>query len=184
MSETCEDCGRQFDSTQALGVHRSATHEAEDKPYTDADALQELYWDKGMSMRQVADELGTEPDRIDYWMDVHGIETRTAYTDRVEAPFKLDKDGYEIWKTYVDGYYARVRVHRLLAVAEYGFDAIADKDVHHKNGVRWDNRPENIEPMDPTDHRRHHGLERADGQRELMNDLREKGVLAGGGVDV
>jgi len=180
MTFSCADCGREFGTKQGLGVHRNATHEAEDKPYTDAETLREMYWGRGMSMRQIADELGTDHDRVDYWMDVHDIETRTGYAEQPHASLTIDKDGYPLWKTYVDGYHARVRVHRLLAVAEYGFDAVVGNDVHHKNGVRWDNRPENIEPMDPSEHRRHHGLERADEQRELMTKLREAGRLNGG----
>jgi len=27
---------------------------------------------------------------------------------------------------------------------EFGFDAVASRDVHHVNGIGWDNRPENI----------------------------------------
>jgi len=51
--------------------------------------------------------------------------------------------------------------HRLLAVVEcYPLDEpiesilhdLAEKDVHHRNGVKWDNRAENIEPVD---HARH-----------------------------
>lgn len=46
-----------------------------------------------------------------------------------------------------------VAVHRLLAVAEHGFDAVGpDVDVHHSNGVPWDNRPSNIELIDKGKH--------------------------------
>lgn len=31
-------------------------------------------------------------------------------------------------------------------VAEHGVDAVAGKHVHHKNGIRWDNRPEKLQP--------------------------------------
>jgi len=51
--------------------------------------------------------------------------------------------------------------HRLLAVAEYGLDEIAGKDIHHKNNIPWDNRPENIKPMSPSEHRSHHAKLRA-----------------------
>lgn len=35
-----------------------------------------------------------------------------------------------------------VRIHRLVAVAEYGIDYVndwSDYHVHHKNGIKWDN---------------------------------------------
>jgi len=47
-----------------------------------------------------------------------------------------------------------VPIHRLVAVAEYGFDAVVDKEIHHKNGMPWDNRPENLEPLSKEEHRR------------------------------
>lgn len=73
------------------------------------------------------------------------------------APFGLNPHGYEEWRS---GAIDRVLVHRLLAVAEWGFDAVVGKHVHHKNHIRWDNRPENIEPLDPSEHIRKHRNDR------------------------
>jgi len=64
-----------------------------------------------------------------------------------------------------------VSVHRLLAVAEFGFDAVCDMEVHHKNGCKRDNRPANIELMTSEEHgrlsalTRWHGYEKA---KEMM----------------
>ncbi|QHS17220.1 HNH endonuclease [haloarchaeon 3A1-DGR] len=77
--------------------------------------------------------------------------------------------GYERWRSYErrpstdvagkeDVYVAH---HRLLAVVEcypssMSLEAILrdldGKDVHHANGVKWDNRPSNIEPIDHGEH--------------------------------
>lgn len=46
-----------------------------------------------------------------------------------------------------------VYVHRLVAVAEFGFEAVCDMDVHHKISVPWYNSGDNVEPMDPYEHR-------------------------------
>ena len=86
--------------------------------------------------------------------------------------------GYERWRSYEDRpstdiegkedvYVAH---HRLLAVVEcYAASTplwaiLADldgKDVHHKNGVKWDNRPSNIEPIEHGAHSALHGSEAA-----------------------
>jgi len=33
---------------------------------------------------------------------------------------------------------------------------VKDKDVHHNNGIPWDNRPENIEPIPKEEHAKLH----------------------------
>jgi len=65
-----------------------------------------------------------------------------------------DGEGYE---EVTDGE-DRAYLHRLVAVAEYGFDAVADMDVHHKEifdgrSVPFANAPEWVEPKDPMEHR-------------------------------
>lgn len=81
--------------------------------------------------------------------------------------------GYERWRSYEmrpstaaegkeDVYVAH---HRLLAVVEcypsqMSIEAILrdldGKDVHHRNGIKWDNRPSNLEPIDHGEHSRLH----------------------------
>lgn len=45
-------------------------------------------------------------------------------------------------------YWTSMPIHRLVAVSEYGFDAVANYNVSHKNEIPFDNRPENIEIVD------------------------------------
>lgn len=52
-----------------------------------------------------------------------------------------------------------VRLHRLVAVAEYGFEAVAGQQVHHANRIPWDNRPENLLVLSPSEHSRLHAAE-------------------------
>lgn len=68
------------------------------------------------------------------------------------APFHTDFLGYERCVA-VDEV---VKIHRLAAVAWFGFDAVVNKDVHHENNIPWDNREENLIPMDKSEHMRLH----------------------------
>lgn len=116
----------------------------------DEDWLRYMYIDKGFSQHQIADKLGCGQMTVSRWCDNHDIETRKAnYEKHGSHRFK---DGYEVFSSRKD----QVTVHRLIMVAEKGFDAVCGKDVHHKNEVRWDNRPENLKLMDPAEHISHH----------------------------
>lgn len=141
------------------------------KRYDDADWLREKYWENGLTTGEIADECDVYRSTIVRAMQRNGVETRNmsdydpaeytraAHRARQKIP-RLD--------TTVNGY-ERIRHqgkeckhHRLLAVAWFGWDAVVGNHVHHRNGVRWDNREENLRPMDPDDHRRHHADEARD----------------------
>jgi hypothetical protein len=67
--------------------------------------------------------------------------------ERVVAQYN-DQDGYKLCK--IDG--KMYRVHRLIASAYYGDSKLF---VNHKNGVKDDNRPENLEWVTPSDNNKH-----------------------------
>jgi transposase-like protein len=131
--------------------------------YKDEDWLREQYIKKGKSQNEIARELDVNSGTINYWADKFDIESR----DRVGevrrkrgvdyANFYTNDKGHELWKASdARGGDDVMYVHRLLAIAEYGLNAVAENHVHHENGVPWDNRPDNIEPMNPEEHHRHH----------------------------
>jgi len=70
--------------------------------------------------------------------------------------------------------YGSAVIHRLVAVAEYGFDAVVENHVHHKNHIPWDNRPSNLELMSQEEHYRYHAEERFDIEN---TDYRDKSTL-------
>ena len=99
------------------------------------------------------------------------------------ACFRTMRSGYERWHAYnrrdgQDSYY----VHRLVAVAEWGVDAIRGRDVHHKNGIPWDNRPENLEVLTRKEHREVHGgvaPSHKVSEAELVEDLKAGAAALG-----
>lgn len=132
------------------------------RPWDDRDTLRELYHGKMLNQREIGELFDVSADAIRRAMQRHGVEVRDAgqrqKLDKWKgpAPFGTGDRGYERWKTTVEYDQLKVYVHRLLAVAEYGIDEIRGKEVHHKNRIKWDNRPDNIEVLDPSEHRRLH----------------------------
>lgn len=123
-------------------------------PWRNKELLQELYVEKRLSAREIGEILDCGHTTLFYWMDKYGIETR----DQSNLPPRITTsgNGYEIARSMTNGKVESVSIHRLLAVSEYGFDDIKGKDVHHKNGIKWDNRLENITVLDESKHKRLH----------------------------
>lgn len=126
--------------------------------YKDPDDLRRLYHDEGMTQAEIADHYGVNPGSVHYHMDKHGIERRdrmaeTNKTRRKGARVATDGNGYEHFR---ESRNTSVQLHRLIAIAKFGYDAVVDNEVHHVSGVPWDNRLSNITIMAPGDHQRLH----------------------------
>lgn len=133
---------------QRLGVPTARARERES-------FLKSLYIDKGMKQWEIADRLDCHQTTICTELMKNGIETRDA-EDYQELPFYFHQ-GYLATRhrtTTKDGESKRnlVYIHRLIAVAKYGVDALEGKYVHHKNGHKCDNRHENIELVSKSEH--------------------------------
>ena len=132
-----------------------------EKPWADEDWMRENYVEKGLSQSDIANKTEVSLSTIRRWMERHGIEKRSQSEAVTRGnldnpvPVRLH-EGYRTWTHSFRGERDTVLVHRLLAVSEYGFEATNGKVVHHKNGVRWDNRPENIELLTNSEHTKHH----------------------------
>jgi len=131
-----------------------------DTNHKDAEVLNRLYNDKKLSMQEVADELGTTRSTVRYWMDKHDIDRRErkdALLISGGAPsMTVGSNGYENVTISQGGELSRVEIHRLVAIAEHGIDAVKDNHVHHKNEIPWDNRPNNLEVLSVKDHMEKH----------------------------
>lgn len=116
--------------------------------YRNRDVLEYLYIDEGLSGPEIATIYDVSARTIYNWLEKYDIkrEYRKGVTHYTHP------DGYEMWKTSVRNKVRRMSVHRLLAIAKYGPEKVKDMDVHHKNGIPWDNRPENIEILTHGEH--------------------------------
>lgn len=124
--------------------------------------LRKLYHEKGLSLRDIADEFGVSDKAIYDRFNKFDISMRSkseAAVNRCRSnPVPLDQTdkGYELWWHRYRSDFDSVAVHRLLAVAEFGYDETVDKVVHHVNHISWDNRHDNIELMENDEHARYH----------------------------
>lgn len=118
--------------------------------YRDAEVLERLYWDKDLTLEEMAEKLDTSAGTISKWMSKLDVETNDKGRGRKGidyCSFHTRKEGYEV----VNGGHGKdVLIHRLIAIAE-GFD-IQGKEIHHKNGIKWDNRPDNLEVLSHQEH--------------------------------
>jgi hypothetical protein len=147
-----------------------------ERPWTDEDLLRELYWGEMMSPREIADVFDCAYATVFNWLDKHGIRKRNmseatmaSHGTYWSATFYTDNEGYEMWTS--DS--RIVRVHRLQAVAEWGLDAVGHGEVHHKNGIPWDNRVENLEVYDTHGEHMQQHRKFSDPVRLIVADLYE-----------
>jgi transposase-like protein len=118
------------------------------KTYKNESVLRKLYWGDGMTMQEIADDFDISLSTVQYWMDKHSISRKPKYPTCAYSA----RGGYPRWDCKNPDGPDYIFIHRLLAVAEYGVDEVKNKHVHHKNGIKWDNRPENIEILPEHDH--------------------------------
>lgn len=152
------------------GIERRDVGEMQTNTVPPKELLTELYWGKNLSLPQIGERFGVSKRPVRGWFDKYDIGTRDtsaaarAHGLRRQPSFYMT-NGYYIVATEIDGERWYVPVHRLAAVAWFGFDAVAGKIVHHKSGVKWDNREENLELLTQSEHMKLH-WERGDFDRK------------------
>lgn len=169
MSETCPECGREFDNKRGLGNHMSHQHDG--KPWIPKDEIERLYFEEGCSQRDIADRFDTQQRVVQKAMRKYGLESEKSRNDPTHPPqHTFQKNGecvgteYEQIQITIDNELYSFQLHRLIAVA-YGKLPPSDFNnteivVHHDSGHGLDNRPENLEVMSRGDHQTHHLEER------------------------
>lgn len=127
--------------------------------HRDEEWLREQYVENGLTQQEMADEVGCGQHTISRWLRRHGIDTRHKSDYQHHATIRMNDKGYYIARCQAGDSDDRFYLHRLTAVAEYGFDEVVGNDVHHVNGCTWDNRPENLTPVDSGDHAKLHRMD-------------------------
>lgn len=155
----CQICNKELRTEQGLNAHITRVH---DSPWTEESVLKQLYLDEKMNAVEIADKFGVGKKTIHRWLGEYNIEMRDSSLEKMRnhsakpATFETGFQGYEKWRFKHKNEHIHVKVHQLLAVSEYGTEELAGNVVHHKNGIPWDNRPENIEVMTDSEHSRLH----------------------------
>lgn len=120
-------------------------------PWQDEETLLN-YYNQGYSPKEIATELGCHYTTIYSWLKKFGIE----FQDPKEKPPTIwtDKDGYVRVRSEYKGEDYNFQLHRLLAVAEFGYEAVCGNEVHHKNRIPWANWGGNLELLSKEEHGR------------------------------
>lgn len=127
--------------------------------WPEEDTIRGAYEETG-SLERTGDRLGVGQRTLRRLMNHYGIERSKGPQVDSHAPanYHTTTQGYEVVKdgrTDTSPY----AVHRLIMIAEHGIDAVKGNVVHHRNRIRWDNRPGNLVLKDHSDHmRRHNGM--------------------------
>lgn len=140
--------------------------------HTDREWLAEQYHGKGRSLNHIADECNVDGVTIMNWMERHNIPRR-GYSDHLKekkvSRIQIDRGYIRLSSRRPNSdKYDSAFEHQLVAIANgvgpYKVFSDGEYQCHHKNGVRWDNRPENIEVLTEEEHADEHWptRERAD----------------------
>jgi len=135
-----------------------------ERPWASKEKLKELYIGKGMSTREVGDELGCSKTTVRRYLHRFDIEVRTPDNEK-HPRYQMLGDGrrYMIFRHNDHHVYE----HRLLATLKVDdLDGFDELEVHHKVPVKWYNTLENVEPLTPEEHRKVH--------REMNNQIKQE----------
>lgn len=135
---------------------------SEERPWRDEQRLRRMYVDERMSMREISRKLDCSKRTVQVWLDKFNIETRIS--SREKPPSINMDEGHERFQSACNGKLDKVYHHQLLAIAN-GADpedvfSNGEYHIHHLNGIKWDNRPDNIMVIGSSEHQTHHCLER------------------------
>jgi len=152
---TLQTVSRWLHKHDILPKHGDASY-ADEKPWQDKETLVELYHGEKLSAARVAEKLGCSEQTVRHWLIQHDIDRRSCGYRTI----KTYKSIQHRYPTIQSGDGHTVLVHRFLAYAcgKMSFEELCDSNmiVHHRTNIPWDNRPENYEVMDRSEHMKIH----------------------------
>lgn len=146
-------------------------------PWRNKELMERLYLDEKKSQNEIADLFDCGATTVREWLVRHEIPTRSISEAKqwekgyIGAPLNLTNEGYRAWKTSEE----TVLVHRLVAVAVFGFDAVCDMDVHHKDDMKINNSHDNLELLSHGEHSTYHRTKVQPLERIRIAELYENG---------
>lgn len=124
-----------------------------EKPWWDYDIMHHLYIEEKKSIKEIAEIVGCSFSHVQSCLKDLGIPARSKSEGLLArypgVRLTFGNKGHERW-THLS---KTIEVHRLAAVACFGKDAVIGKEVHHKNGIGWDTREDNLELLTKSEHK-------------------------------